>query len=103
VFTKPLDDAVLRGAFEPDFVTALAARSPLGNPAVAGLVLRVKDATAARNAFRRWGFQAIVTDRDIAPVQRRHLPTDRPADPMVRAHSADAARARTSVAPPGFG
>ena len=102
VFTKPLDDALLQGAFDPAFVSSLAARSPLGKPVVTGVVLRVKDASAARNAFRRWGFQDIVTDRDIAPVQRRHLATDRPADPMVQGQAMDAARARTSVPPPGF-
>ena len=32
VFAKPLDDARLHAAFDPEFVTALAARSPLGEP-----------------------------------------------------------------------
>ena len=102
VFTKPLDDVLLRAAFDPEFLTALAARSALGTPAVLGVLFRVGDTGAARNAFKRWGFQDILTDREVPPVQRRHLPSDRPADPTVRRGNADAARARTSVAPPGF-
>src|SRR3712207_8276756 len=34
IFTKPLVEAQLRAAFDADFVTALAARSPLGSPTV---------------------------------------------------------------------
>jgi hypothetical protein len=102
VFTKPLDDERLRAAFDPEYVTALAARSPLGSPTVLGVLFRVADTLPADQGFKRWGFQDILTDREIPPVQRRHLPTDRPADPAVGASSADAARARTSVAPPGF-
>ena len=102
VFTKPLDDERLHAAFDPEYVTALAARSPLGSPTVLGVLFRVADTLPADQGFKRWGFQDILTDREIPPVQRRHLPTDRPADPAVGASSADAARARTSVAPPGF-
>jgi hypothetical protein len=103
VFTKPLDDERLRTAFDPEFVTALAARSPLGSPTVLGVLFRVADTLPAGQGFRRWGFQDVLTDREIPPVQRRHLPTDKSADPAVRGAGADAARARTSVAPPGFG
>ena len=95
-----LDEARLRGAFDPDFVTALAARSPLGSPTVLGVVLRVADTLAAEQGFRRWGFQSVLTDKEVPPTLRRHLPTDRPADPVVRA--SDTARAATSVAPPGM-
>ena len=102
VFTKPLDEALLRTAFDPEFVTALAARSPLGAPTVLGVLFRVGDTLPAINGFKRWGFQDILTDREIPPVQRRHLPTDKAADPAVRGGGADAARAKTSVAPPGF-
>ena len=35
-------------------------------------------------------------------MMRRRLPTDVPADPLVRA-SSDDVRAATSVAPPGMG
>jgi hypothetical protein len=101
VFAKPLDDARLRAAFDPEFVAALAARSPLGSPTVHGLLFRVADTLAAENGFRRWGFQSVLTDREVPPTLRRHLPTDRPADPAVT--GGDSARAATSVPPPGMG
>lgn len=102
VLTKPLDEGKLREAFDPEFVTALAARSPLGSPTVLGLLFRVADTLAAEQGFRRWGFQAVLTDKEVPPTLRRHLPSDRPADPAVRSAAADAARAATSVAPPGM-
>ena len=102
VFTKPLDEAKLREAFHPDFLTVLAARSPLGSPAILGVLFRVADTLAAEQGFRRWGFQAVLTDKEVPPTMRRHLPTDRPADPVVSRGGSDAARAATSVAPPGF-
>ena len=102
VFTKPLDEAKLRQAFDPEFVTALAARSPLGSPTVLGVMFRVADTLAAENGFRRWGFQSVLTDKEVPPTLRRHLPSDRPADPIVQGGGADAARAATSVAPPGM-
>jgi hypothetical protein len=101
VFAKPLDDARLRAAFDPEFVTALAARSPLGSPTVHGVLFRVADALAAENGFRRWGFQAVLTDKEVPPTLRRHLPTDRPADPTV-GRAGESARAATSVPPPGM-
>jgi len=101
VFAKPLDEAKLRQAFDPEFVTALAARSPLGSPTVLGVMFRVADTLAAENGFRRWGFQSVLTDKEVPPTLRRHLPTDRPADPIVGGGSDDA-RASTSVAPPGM-
>jgi hypothetical protein len=102
VFTKPLDEGKLRGAFRREYVTVLAARSPLGSPAILGVLFRVADALAAEQGFRRWGFQSVLTDKEVPPTMRRHLPTDRPADPTVRAGGSDAERAATSVAPPGF-
>jgi hypothetical protein len=102
VFTKPLDEDTIRTVFDPEFVSALAARSPLGSPTVLGVLFRVSDTLPATQGFRRWGFQDILTDREVPPVQRRHLPTDVAADPTIRAGDADEARARTSVAPPGF-
>jgi hypothetical protein len=102
LFAKPLDEARLREAFDAEFLTALAARSPLGSPAVLGVLFRAADTLAAENGFRRWGFQSVLTDKDVPPTMRRHLPTDRPADAMVAGGSADAARAATSVPPPGF-
>jgi hypothetical protein len=101
LFTKPLEEAQLRAAFDPEFVTALAARSPLGSPTVLGVLFRVAESAMAENGFRRWGFQSMLTDKEVPPTLRRHLPTDRPADPVVRGRS-DEARAATSVPPPGF-
>ena len=66
-----------------------------------GVLFRVADALAAERGFRRWGFQSVLTDKDVPPTMRRHLATDRPADPGARA-APDEARARTSVPPPGF-
>ena len=103
IFTKPLGAEALREAFDPAFVTALAARSPLGNPTVLGVLLRVVSTSMAENGFRRWGFQSLLTDKEVPPTQRRHLPTDTPADPIVHGRSSDAARVATSVAPPGMG
>ena len=102
VFAKPLDEAKLREAFDREFLTALAARSPLGSPTVLGLLFRVVDSLAAERGFRRWGFLPVLTDKHVPPTLRRHLPTDRPADPALRARGSDDARAATSVAPPGF-
>jgi hypothetical protein len=101
VFAMPLDDARLRGAFDHEFVTALAARSPLGSPTVHGVLFRVADTPAAEQGFRRWGFESVLTDREVPPTLRRHLPTDRPADPAVRG-GGESARAATSVPPPGM-
>ena len=58
---------------------ALAARQPRGP----GVLFRVADALAAELGFRRWGFQDVLTDKEVPPTLRRHLPTDRPADPTV--------------------
>ena len=102
VFGKPLDEDLVRAAFDPEFLMEVAARSPLGVPAVVGLLFRVADTVAAGNGFRRWGFEDLITDREIPPVQRRHLPTDRPADPMIGSPGGADPRAATSVAPPGF-
>ncbi len=101
VLTKPLELALLHAAFDPEFVTALAARSPLGSPTVLGLLFRVTDTLAAEQGFRRWGFQSVLTDKEVPPTLRRHLAGDRPADPVVRGGAEDA-RAATSVPPPGF-
>jgi hypothetical protein len=102
VFTKPLEEALLHATFDSGFVTALAARSPLGSPTMLGVLFRVADTLAAEQGFRRWGFQSVLTDKEVPPTLRRHLPTDRPADPMVHGGGSDAVRAATSVAPPGM-
>jgi hypothetical protein len=100
VFAHPLGQDIVAGSFEPGFVAALAARSPLGVPAVYGLLLRVGDVLHAQNIFRKFGISHPLTDREVAPTLRRSLPTDRAADPAVVI--ADGARAARSVAPPGL-
>ncbi len=99
LFTKPLADVE---CFEPAVAQEIAARSPLGAPAVYGLLFRVADTTKAESTFRQFGLLRPVTDREIPPTLRRALPTDRPADPVFHA-SGESARAATSVAPPGLG
>jgi len=100
VFAHPLGEDVVGRCFEPEFVNALVARSPLGVPAVYGLLLRVDDVFNAQNAFRKFGIANPLTDREVAPTLRRSLPTDRSADPAVTI--SDGARAARSVAPPGL-
>ncbi|HEY6694092.1 MAG TPA: hypothetical protein VI006_14685 [Solirubrobacteraceae bacterium] len=100
LFTKPLgDDAV--ECFEPEMADEIAARSPLGAPAIYGLLFRVADTGKAENVFRQFGLLRPLTDREVPPTLRRALPTDRPADPLLDA--GEDARASTSVAPPGLG
>ena len=101
LFVKPLDDEEVARCFEPEWVHALAMRSPLGSPSVPGLLMPVGDVTAAEDAFRRFGVLGPITDREVPPAMRRHLAGDRPADPHVPLD--ERARARTSVAPPGIG
>jgi len=102
VFAKQLSEEAVTRAFEPDFVTALAARSPLGVPTIQGLLFRVVDSLAAERAFARFGLERPLTDREIPPTLRRSLPTDRSADPIVRLGGDERAAAR-SIAPPGLG
>jgi hypothetical protein len=100
LFTKPLgDDAV--ACFVPEAAEEIAARSPLGAPAIYGLLFRVADTTKAENVFRQFGLLRPLTDREVPPTLRRALPTDRQADAMV--YGGEDARASTSVAPPGLG
>jgi len=98
LFTKPLDDVE---CFEPEIAQEIAARSPLGAPAVYGLLFRVVDTGKAETTFRQFGLLRPVTDREVPPTLRRALPTDRPADPVLHSTGEDA-RAATSVAPPGL-
>jgi hypothetical protein len=100
LFTKPLGGDVI-DAFVPEAAAEIAQRSPLGAPAVSGLLLRVAETSRAEIAFRQYGLLKPLTDREVPPTMRRSLPTDRSADPVLRA-SGDA-RAATSVAPPGMG
>lgn len=101
IFVKPLDDEEVARCFEPEWVLALADRSPLGSPSVAGLLVSVTEVGAAEDAFRRFGVSGPITDREVAPTMRRHLPGDRAADRRV--HLDERSRRRTSVAPPGMG
>jgi hypothetical protein len=97
LFTKPLADV---DCFEPETAQEIAARSPLGAPAIYGLLFRVVDTTKAENVFRQFGLLRPLTDREVPPTLRRALPTDRPADPVLS--GGEDARAATSVAPPGL-
>ena len=100
LFTKPLGDEHLR-SFAPEALEEIAARSPLGSPAVYGLLLRIADTAKAEATFRQFGILRPLTDREVAPTLRRSLPTDRSPDPGLAVDTQ--ARAATSVAPPGMG
>ena len=100
LFTKPLGDDLI-AAFAPASVEGIAARSPLGAPAVHGLLFRVADRSMAETVFRQFGLLRPLTDREVPPTLRRSLPQDRPADPALL--GGDDARAATSVGPPGMG
>jgi len=101
MFAHPLGADVVERCFEPGFVAALAARSPLGAPAVYGLLMRLDDVMRAQNSFRKYGISNPLTDREVAPTLRRSLPSDRSPDPEIRVDPQ--ANAATSVAPPGMG
>jgi len=102
LFTKPLGEEHLR-AFADDALAEIAARSPLGNPTVHGLLFRVADQSRAETVFRQFGLLRPLTDREVAPTLRRSLPTDRPADVRLASDAGnDESRAATSVAPPGM-
>lgn len=100
VFVKPLDEAEAAESFRPAAITALAERSPLGVPAVLGLLARVADLTAAEQAFAELGVDRPLTDREVAPSQRRHRPTDKAANPAIRMGEPEGDRT-SSVPPPG--
>lgn len=100
LFSHPLGEDTINRRFEPEFAQALAARSALGSPAVYGFLMRVRDLLPAERTFTKFGVAKPLTDREVGPTLRRALPTDRPADPMVRV--SDSSRASRSVAPPGL-
>jgi hypothetical protein len=100
LFTKPLGGDVI-DAFAPAAAIEIAQGSPLGAPAVSGLLFRAAELSKADLAFRQYGLLRPLTDREVPPTMRRSLPTDRSADPVVRG-GVDT-RAATSVAPPGMG
>jgi hypothetical protein len=98
LFTKPLGPEQLGEAMRPEALEALAARSPLGVPAVPGVLFRCADPATAETAFRTYGLLRPLTDREVPPTLRRSLPTDKSADPTVTREEGP----RGSVAPPGF-
>jgi hypothetical protein len=100
LFTKPLGEDLISGAFAPAALEEIATRSPLGAPAVLGLLFRVADPSKAETVFRQFSLLRPLTDREVAPALRRSLPTDRSADPRLA--FGDDLRATTSVAPPGL-
>jgi hypothetical protein len=100
LFTKPLGDDAVQ-CFAPEVAQEIAARSPLGAPAIYGLLFRVAETSKAETVFRQFGLLRPLTDREVPPTLRRALPTDRPADPGLVTGGEDA-RAATSVAPPGL-
>ncbi len=77
LFTKPLGEDAIAAAFAPDAAAEIAARSPLGAPAVYGLLFRVADTSMAETVFRQYGLLRPLTDREVPPTLRRSLP-DRP-------------------------
>lgn len=101
VFSPPVAADRLEGVFPPDMLADVARRSPLGEPALFGLVLRAENLRELERGFDRYGFRRELTDREVPPTQRRHLLDDKPANPTIEASRRD--RAATSVAPPGFG
>jgi hypothetical protein len=100
IFSPPLSGERIEDAFEPDVLADLAKRSPLGQPAVFGLLLRVERSEVLRDALERYGLAGQITDRDIPPTQRRHLPDDKPANPAIARGEVERA---ASMPPPGMG
>ncbi len=100
VFTHPLGEEIVNRTFEAACVATVASRSPLGKPAVYGLLMRVSDQLHATNTFRKFNIANPLTDKEVPPTLRRALPTDVSADPTVRINND--ARASHSVAPPGL-
>ena len=100
VFAHPLGEEIVNRVFEAACVASLSARSPLGSPAVYGLVMRLADVLRAQSTFRKFNLANPLTDKEIPPTLRRSLPTDVSADPTVRFN--EGTRAERSIAPPGL-
>ena len=98
LFSPPLGGAVVEEAFEPSVLEDLAKRAPLGEPALFGLLMRVERVDAVRQALERYSLLRPITDREVPPVQRRHLPGDKPANPSI---ATGPRNAEGSVPPPG--
>jgi hypothetical protein len=101
VFSPPVSGERLEVAFPDDLMAEVAKRSPLGQPALFGLLLRAESTREIERGFERYGFRTVLTDREVPPTQRRHLPGDQPANPALRAAEQD--RSKTSTGPPGSG
>jgi hypothetical protein len=100
LFTTPQGgDAV--DCFAPRAAEAIASRSPLGAPAIYGLLFRVAEPLKTAETFRQYALVKPLTDREVPPTLRRSLPDDRPADARIVAGGDP--RKTTSVAPPGMG
>ena len=102
VFLQPLGADVVERVFEPSYLEELTKRSPLGSPTVFGILMRVAHPEDARRALEKIDVLRPLTDREVPPTQRRHLPTDKPADPKLIG-GGESSRAQTSVPPPGMG
>jgi hypothetical protein len=100
VFSPPIAAEKLEGVLPEEKLQEVAKRSPLGSPALFGLLLRTEDHLGLERGFERYGFRTELTDREVPPTQRRHLADDKPANPTLGASDRD--RAQTSVAPPGM-
>jgi hypothetical protein len=101
LFTPPLSGPSVNEAFEPSALEELAKRSPLGEPAVFGLLLRVVSPEQVRPQLDRLSLGGVITDREIPPTQRRHLPTDKQANPAIS--GVQTAGNESSMPPPGIG
>jgi hypothetical protein len=99
LFSPPLSSEAIEDAFVPEELADLAKRSPLGQPAVFGLLLHAAKPELARAELERYSLLRPVTDREVPPTQRRHLPDDKPANPEVS--GVETPSTQTSVPPPG--
>lgn len=101
LFTVPLAANLIAHYFEPRWVEELAESSPHGEPVIPGLLATVADVLATERAFTDFGALKPITDREVPPAVRRHLPGDKPANPRIVPAAVDP-RAQTSFAPPGM-
>ena len=86
---------------EQPFLDSITSSTHFVGPAVFGLLVHVAKPDLASATLERYGLLRPITDRDVAPTQRRHLPSDKPANPSI--DPAESARASTSMPPPGMG
>lgn len=100
LFTPPLGGPAVTEAFEPEVLEEIAKRSPLGEPALFGLLLRVAGPQTLRPHLEWLSLGGVLTDREIPPTQRRHLPDDKPANPSIS--GAERAGTSSSMPPPGM-